>query len=107
MSEDEVSPERAQWELEAPKLVVVDGVALVIKLVSNDDADDMDQVFDAGFLRYEIKGPVVHDGPMFLWLADAMEDFISDPVEGPPSELTAKAGQAFETWLAWSHGTEG
>ena len=46
----------------------VDGVAFMIKLVSNDDAEDMDQVFDAGFLRYEIKGPVAHDGPRYLSL---------------------------------------
>lgn len=103
MPDDEISPERAKWELEAPKLVIVDGVAFVIKLVSNDEAESIDQVFDAGFLRYEIKGPVAYDGPSYLWLADAMEDFISDPVEEPPTELTAKARQAFETWLAWSH----
>ncbi len=103
MSDDEISPERAKWELEAPKLVIIDGVAFVIKLVSSRHAEDIENVVDTGFLRYEIKGPVAHGGPSYLWLADAMEDFISDPVEEPPSELTAKARQAFETWLSWSH----
>ncbi len=91
--------------LESPKLVIVDGVAFVINLVSNDDTNDMDQILDAGFLRYEIKGPVAHVGPRYLWFADAMEDFISDPVDQPPFELTEKAKQAFETWLAWTHET--
>jgi hypothetical protein len=107
MPDEDISLERAKWELEAPKLVIVDGVAFVIQLVSNDEAESIDQVFDAGFLRYEIKGPVAQGGPSYLWLADAMEDFISDPVEEPPTELTSKARQAFESWLAWSHENEG
>ena len=107
MSDEEISPEKALWMLEAPKLVVVDGVGFVIKLVTDKDAKSAERILDpASFLRYEIRGPVGQDGESFLWLGTAMEEFIIDPAANPPAEVTSKARQAFEMWLAWSHENE-
>jgi hypothetical protein len=107
MSDDEISQEKAPWMLEAPKLVVVDGVGFVTKLVTDKDAQTAERVLDrVAFLRYEIRGPISHDTDMYLWLGTAMEELMTDPTTGTPGELTAQAQQAFEMWLAWSRGNE-
>jgi hypothetical protein len=107
VSSEEIPPENALWMLEAPKLVIVDGVGFVIKLVADRDAQTPERVLDpAAFLRYEIRGPVKGNAEMYLWLGTAMEEFMTDPTTDAPEELTANAQQAFEMWLAWSHGNE-
>jgi hypothetical protein len=84
---------------------MVDGVALVIKRVCSDHTDGMDRSIGTVVLRHEIKGPVARDVPSYLWLTSAMGGLMSDPIKEPPPALTAKAEQALETWLAWSHET--
>jgi hypothetical protein len=107
MSDDDLSPKMAMWMLEAPKLVIVDGVGFVIKLVTDMDAQTPERVLDpAALLRYEIRGPVRGNADMYLWLGTAMEEFMTDPTTDAPEELTAKAQSAFEMWLTWSHGDE-
>jgi len=108
VSEEEISPARALWELEAPKLGVVDEVGFVVQLKIDKDKQSNERVSDpAAFLHYKIAGPIGNDTPTYLWLGTSAEEFMTDPVADAPPELTALAERAFQMWLAWTHEHEG
>jgi hypothetical protein len=99
----EISPEKAQWMLEAPKLVIVDGVRFVVNLVTDRETQSIERVLESpAFVRYEIRGSVGETETLH-WLDTAMGDFICDPAHDPPSDVTAKAEEAFAMWLPCSH----
>ena len=74
MSEEESGSESERFHADMirPDVVVLmpDRVAFQVRLVENVQATKPEQVFDAGFLRIEARGPIGTEDD-YLWIADA------------------------------------
>ncbi|HVX20456.1 MAG TPA: hypothetical protein VHB02_03840 [Acidimicrobiales bacterium] len=88
---------RPTWLLEAPKLILAGRSAFAVKLVRVGS--------EAGGLAgdyYQVLGPLVRGERVYVWIGNEWGEVITDPVEDVPPELTAEAGEALWTWLAWA-----
>jgi len=74
---DELTPEEVSAELFGPHTIHdPEGRTFVVQV--HFDPSTMDQVFDQGLMRYEVRGPDDHG---HLWMADWQGEFLVNPAD--------------------------